>query len=297
MNPYKIAAICALSTSLIACSSSDSNDPQADDTSVDLQFVAEVNDAAFSCGSTYSGVGIGVNNQMKLTDLRFYLHDLRFKRADGSYDAVTLDQDGAWQVDDVALLDFENGCSNGSAEMNTSVRGTAPANTADYVGICFKLGLPFDKNHIDDATAVPPLNISSMLWTWTSGRKFLRVDGLGDPDNLAVPYHVHLGSTGCVDTGGDPAPDSVCANPNVAEICLDMNPATQQVSVDVGSLLGASDITAATPNPAPGCMSHNTDPQCIEVLPRLGLPFTHNDGVNPATVYPAQAQQLFSVDN
>ena len=55
---------------------------------------------------------------------------VRLVKADGSEVPVTLTQDGLWQVDDVALLDFENAtgaCANGTEETRDVVEGTVPA--------------------------------------------------------------------------------------------------------------------------------------------------------------------------
>ncbi len=79
---------------------------------------------------------------------------------------VALEQDGVWQHEDVALLDFENkagACANGTVELNTSVRGTVPAGTRSS-GLRFKLGVPFALNHANAATAPSPLNLTAMFW-------------------------------------------------------------------------------------------------------------------------------------
>lgn len=56
---------------------------------------------------------------------------------------MTLDQDGAWQLGDLALLDFEDAsgaCANGTAGMNTTLRGTVPE--GEYTGLSFTIGVP-----------------------------------------------------------------------------------------------------------------------------------------------------------
>ncbi|MEZ5671754.1 MAG: MbnP family protein [Thiotrichaceae bacterium] len=68
-------------------------------------------------------------------------------------------------------------------------------NSSDFKGLCFTLGLPFTENHTDHKHIASPINVTGMLWSWTTGRKFIRVDGVGDPDGLKTSFHVHLGSS------------------------------------------------------------------------------------------------------
>lgn len=265
-------------------SSGGATNPVGDATpsSVTVQFAAQVADQPVDCGQTYSGVGEGVQNTYRVDDFRFYIADVHLHGAGRTVD-VELEQDGVWQFENVALLDFENGCGDaGTPATNTTITGTPQGDISGLDEFCFTLGVPFDKNHIDEATAASPLNASGMLWAWTSGRKFLRVDGIGDPGGQNVPYNVHLGSTGCVDSAGDPAPDSQCGFPNRAEFCLaDFDPSSDVVVADLAVALEHANIVVNTAGTQPGCMSANSDPECIAVIPHIGLDFTFDDGANP----------------
>jgi len=103
--------------------------PGLDPGRVALTFLAEIAGEPFACGRTFDGVGTG-GATIEPGDLRFYVSEVRLVRDDGTEEALVLDQDGAWQVDDLALLDFEDAtgrCSlAGSRETNRSVRGTVP---------------------------------------------------------------------------------------------------------------------------------------------------------------------------
>src|SRR5690606_33699956 len=110
----------------------------------------------------------------------------------GNGTPLTLEQDGLWQYEDVALLDFEDGtglCLDaGTAELNDTVIGSVPA--GDYVGVRFLLGVPFELNHQDVGMAPSPLNVPSMFWTWQGGYKFARVDLRNDnPDGDSWFWH------------------------------------------------------------------------------------------------------------
>ena len=188
------AALCC-SLALAACGgSSGGGDSGGSTPSTDLnvQFAAQVADDAVECGQTYSGVGEGVQDTYQVNDFRFYIADVHF-HGNGRTVDVDLEQDGVWQFENLALLDFEDGCGDaGTPEMNKTITGTPQGDITGLDEFCFTLGVPFDKNHIDEATADSPLNASGMLWAWTSGRKFLRVDGVGDPGGQNVAYNVHL---------------------------------------------------------------------------------------------------------
>lgn len=270
-------------------------------TAVSIDFKANVNGAPFVCGQTYQNVGVSsgaTNNTYRIDDFRLYIQNVELVKADNTRTAVTLNQDGTWQYKTIALLDFETGCSNGTSEMNTQIRGQLPAGSklSDYKTLCFKVGLPFEENHIDPGLAPAPLNASGMLWSWTTGRKFVRIDGVGIPDELSTSFHFHLGSTGCTDsTGTGKAPDGPCTYPNQPEVCLNNFDSTQHVVVaDIGKVLAQSNVAVNTPETAEGCMSGNNDPECIPIFPKLGMDFTYQPtGVAEKIVYPKEQQVFF----
>lgn len=102
----------------------------------------------------------------------------RLVRADGTYVALALTGRRHSQRAGLALLDFEDKtgtCANGTEEVNTELRGTAPAGT--YTGAKFSVGVPDSENFKDPATAPSPLNLSELFWSWASGYKFARIDG------------------------------------------------------------------------------------------------------------------------
>jgi hypothetical protein len=80
---------------------------------------------------------------MRPLDFRMYVHDVRLIDASGNAVAVQLDNDGVWQRDGLALLDFEDGtgaCETGSPATRFEVVGKAPRGT--YHGVSFVLGVP-----------------------------------------------------------------------------------------------------------------------------------------------------------
>lgn len=141
-----------------------------------IQFQGQVGNLDFTCGFSYTNLGADLATATP-TDFRLYVANAALITTDGTLVPITLTQDGKWQHDVVALLDFENkthGCANGTAEMNTQIVGTVPV--GDYQGLTFSLGVPYDLNHEDATLAPSPLNLTSMWWNWRGGYKFLRVD-------------------------------------------------------------------------------------------------------------------------
>lgn len=77
------------------------------------------------------------------SDCRFNVSEVARVDEAGRAVPVSLAQDGIWQLDNVALLDFQNGtdpCRNGTTGMNTEVRGKVPVSR--YGGLRFTLGVP-----------------------------------------------------------------------------------------------------------------------------------------------------------
>jgi uncharacterized repeat protein (TIGR04052 family) len=251
---------------------------------VSIAFEGLVGGEPARCGETYSGIGT-TGTDLTLNDLRLYVHDVRLVTGDDREVPLELTQDGRFQYENLALLDFEDGstgCESGTEALNVNVRGT-PSTEGPFTGVRMTLGVPFDLNHIDASTAPAPLNFTSMFWSWNNGYKFLRVDArtTGLPDG----YVVHLGSTGCEGDGRGNV--TSCVQENRVEIALDdFDPDVDVIRIDLADLLSESDADADAGGQA-GCMGGFDDPDCEAIFHGLGLPF---DGT------PARgAQRLFSV--
>lgn len=279
------------------------------DRQVAINFTAEIGGKPFSCAETYDGLG-ATGASITGTDYRLFVSDAALVRADGSLQAIALDQDGQWQLETLALLDFEDGthgCSGtGNADTNTALRGTVP--DGEYVGLTFTLGVPFDQNHIDPTLSPAPLNTTGMFWNWQNGFRFVRIDmvpvlaeapdqdhartteaegadGHGDHGG-AAGWFLHLGSTQCAAESKTEAP-AACANPNRVTVTFtDFDPASHVVVIDPAPVVAEADLTVNAPDTSPGCMSFPGDGDCGTVMGKLGLPY---DGL------PAGEQLLLSV--
>ncbi len=253
----------------------DSATDSAADTSTDmpvtLQFAARVGSEDFGCGTTYSGLGT-TSAEATGGDFRFYVSDVRLVTSTDDEVPVALTPDGMFQSADVSLLDFEDGtsaCMSGNSALNSEVVGTvAPG---EYTGVRFVVGVPFELNHVDVATAETPLNITSMFWNWQGGYKFLRIDlvvGSGG-------YNMHLGSTMCTSGAPTEPPTAECMRPNRMEVSLDgFDIDTSVIVADLAELVSDADLTANTMGTPPGCQSFPTDEtDCLPVFPKLGLDY------------------------
>lgn len=263
--------------------------------SVNIQFAGAINGQPFVCGQRYTNVGI-TKSTITPSDFRLYVSEVKLVRNDGSTVPVALTQDGVWQYQNVALIDFENGqgpCRNGTAATNTSVRGHVPA--GDYAGVELTVGVPFELNHQDPTQASSPLNSTAMFWNWQGGYKFVKFDtastGVSEqkpaaPNKMGpvTRYSVHLGSTACASAGKTKSPQS-CKSPNRMTIRFNQFDLEKGVVIaDMGAVLSQANVDVNATGTSPGCMSFPKDADCPPVMSALGLAY---DGL------PAAGSQRF----
>jgi len=259
---------------LAACPGSD--DPVA----ITLPFNALVNGEAANCSGEYM-VGSG-DRLVSLGDARILISGIQVQDAEGTWFDVELSVND-WQDGDVALLDFEDGTNacadSGTAETNSVITGTVPE--GDYSALRFDVGVPFEKNHNDSATAPAPLNAPGMFWTWQGGYKFVRVDWVVDGD-VPSRWNVHVGSTGCVSDGSTVGPEEACSNPNLSTVTLvGVDPFSDTVDIELSELVASVDVAANTAETPPGCMSSPMEPDdCAPAYGSLGLSFDTGDCVD-----------------
>jgi len=315
MKPVSIISVSLLATIPLMGLFAWNQGQAADMQPVTLNFRGMVGDRPFTCTESYR---LGTAETMAMpTDFRLYVSEVALIDAAGNAVPVALEQDGKWQYETTALLDFEDrtgSCMNGTPDLRTQIVGTVLA--GDYQGVRFTVGVPFELNH-DDATLAPsPLNLTSLWWNWRGGYKFLRVDlethsmqstlpspakdgghsphgaestHTGDPGHGAGAggFAIHLGSTGCEVEGNSMQP-SQCLNPNRADIVLpEFDPAYHTVMVDLAALVQSNNLEANVPNTPPGCMSAPEDGDCMGIMHNLGLSFNGE---------PSPGQTVFRVE-
>ncbi len=258
-----------------------------------IRFDARIGDQSLRCGVTYADVGSS-RASITLQDFRIYVSNFRLIARDGIEWPIDLLDDGVFQGNGVALLDFEDrsGNCNGNEATHRTVRGTALA--GEYVGLVFDLGVPAELNHQDPTLAAPPLNFSALTWPWRYGYKFTTIDlDTGRAPDAAMTAHaasgfsIHLGSVDCGEGSPRTPPAVPCTTPNRPSIRLDVFDASKQrLVLDLGALLAATDVTINHPDSPSGCMSGADDDDCVEIMDRFGLSFRGQ---------PSRGQQFFRV--
>lgn len=219
-----------------------------------VPFSAVYGQHALTCGSA-AAAG-------ELTDLRFYVSDVRLYDSDARAVELQLIDDQRWQSRSVALIDLEDGsgaCVNGTPGENSTLRGRIPP--GDYRGISFVIGVPFALNHADPLMAEAPLNDSAMHWHWRSGYKFLRAGFADDSRN----HWLHLGSAGCE---GTIRSISHCRFPNRVSVMLGHWQPGGALVVDVATLF---DAFSAAEDPQSSCSSGPSEQNCRYPYAVLGL--------------------------
>jgi uncharacterized repeat protein (TIGR04052 family) len=233
---------------------------------IEISFAVRYGEAGISCTDAVDGVW--------LSDLRFFVHDVRVLDESGQDLAFRMADDRRWQDGVVALIDLENGqgaCENGSPDMNALLRGTLRRGSMNSVN--FRLGIPAEQNHLDPMTAPPPRNSTAMHWHWLTGYKFVRAAVRTDTDGFSL----HLGSSHC---GGAPG-TFLCQTPNRPSIALGAFDASrQQVILDVKKLFEGIDLKDSI---ASDCSSGPGQATCALPFRALGLGAPQPSDATPGT--------------
>jgi uncharacterized repeat protein (TIGR04052 family) len=247
--------------------------------SVRLRFRAAVGDAVFACGGVHvSSTGVSFTP----ADLRLFVQDPTLLTAAGHEQPIQLDVRAPWQLEDVALLDFEDasgGCLAGTRELNVEVTGQVPV--GDYRGLAFTNGVPEADNHADPTRLAPPLQAGSMSWGWLLGFRFLMAEvaatGAGSDAGAPGSALLHLGSTAC--SGSPNAGGIACNKPNRNRVRLpDFDPDSDAVVVDIARLFVDTDLSQVT-------TCHSSGEQCAAFFERAGLSLDDGSATDRQTLY------------
>ncbi len=246
---------------------------------VTIHFAARIGDVAVRCGESLGALGVE-GGEVKLRDLRFFVHDVRLVTPAGAEVPIELEQDGVWQVQNVALLDFEDAtgpCERGTRATHEEITGHVPS--GEYTGIRFRVGVPFELNHGDPTSAPAPLDLTAMYWGWGEGFMFFQAVTSTTPQTgeKANAYALAIASMGCE---GDPRHGEVvaCDLPNRPEIELtSFDRATQAIVLDLPTLFEGTKLLTEH-----GCSSGPKNEQCVPLFTRFGLDYA-TGAVTPAT--------------
>jgi uncharacterized repeat protein (TIGR04052 family) len=255
---------------------------------IELRFEARFAGEPASCQGSVAELG-SAQTSAKLLDYRFFVHEVELMRQDGEPVPLVLEDDGVWQRDGVALLDFEDGsgsCETGSPQTHSFLRGTAEP--GDYTGVAFTLGIPEHLNHLDGATAPAPFNAPGMWWSWQGGYKYARIDVATE----AHPggFFFHLGGTNC---DGNPSEGFACQYGNLARVEL-ASTSLGAIVVDAAALYRDVDLTVQPDFQSdfvPGCMAFSGDPECPAMFSALGLAFEDGEIASAQTAFAMDGEE------
>ena len=222
---------------------------------IKIPFIATWQGDAIRCG----------DGEVALSDLRFFVSEVRLVATDGRTQALKLHADIPWQQPGVALIDLEDGqgaCSNGTSEQFAYLVGSAPP--GNYTTLRFTVGVPFEQNHANPLTADAPLDDPAMHWHWRSGYKFIRA-GVATTDDS---FWIHVGSSGCAGTVRNV---TGCRSPNRVAVTLDeFVPNQSVVAIDLGAFFDGNDFSDGNPT---DCSSGPAETQCVAPFAALGIDF------------------------
>lgn len=315
---HLLALLCSITAAaaFVGCNDDSSeSQPTPEPESFSLAFSAVLAGTDVACGADIPGVGPDGRHSVGVSDLRFYVSNLRFLDANGEEVEVTLD-DNEFQLNSaegsVALIDL-TGNSGGSCEASAIAfaEGTARTNAvitgktfpSQVTGIAFDIGVPqpLMKEVIANNTlegAPTPLN--EMYWSWASGhRHFVFNFAVTDEASESGGGYLHIGSRNCgPDDGLALADRDSCEFVNTPRFAADFNLATDTVQLDLTALVASVDLVAPIYNPmtfevigegvGAECHSSPMQEDCASVFGVFGL--SMDTGAADAS-----KNQLFSV--
>jgi uncharacterized repeat protein (TIGR04052 family) len=267
-----------------------------------LHFAAVDAGNEVGCGDTIGGLGPVGADSIELSDLRFYVSNVRFTTTDGDSVAAELDANEFQYVDadgSVALVDLTGtttgACSGdgitfpeGTARTHSEVTGSVRADA--ITGVSFDIAIPqrLMKNVIANNTAEDaPSPLAEMHWSWGFAYRFFVMNVVvDDDDGDPGEGYLHVGSTDCGGDGNKALTDrDSCGNINAAAVSLSpFDPASDTIAVDLRALVAGLDFEVATEEQTVlglECHSAPSQPDCPTVFANLGIDFS-SGGSNAA---------------
>lgn len=292
---FKLITVTSLFAASILSACGDSNSSNDNDipvaTAFSLNFKATSGTEEIDCDAMFAGYGTGQSYSVGVSDLRFYVSNLKFY---DQYDVeieTTLDEnDFQYQSEQgfVGLIDLTS-TDSGSCALE-ALSGTARTNSVisgSYLDtgvakVSFDIGVPqaimkqvIATTSVEDA----PTPLNEMYWSWASGyRHFLMNFAIEDTNGIGGDGYLHIGSKNCTGDGllALETQDE-CEYINTPKVELNnFDPSINAVVVDIQNILAGvafAPATAGVDTPGVSCHSAPSSVQadCGPVFLNFGI--------------------------
>jgi uncharacterized repeat protein (TIGR04052 family) len=300
MIPYviKSCVLGLLATLLLAGCGSDAAEaptPRA----FELGFAATADGKHVGCNDGISGLGPSGADTVGVSDLRFYVSNLKLWDDKQQQVALTLDENDfqyASKAGQVSLVDLtsntEGSCAGnaiafaeGTKRTNTAITGKTVVEQVKSVS--FDVGVPqavmqdVIANHTAEGAPSP---LAEMQWTWATGyRHFVLNFAVTDGDGATGDGYAHLGSRNCGPADGLALDDRErCEFINTPQVKLDhVDLDKNVVTLDIPKVLAGLDFISPVydldtfevigEGPGVECHSSPMQPDCPTLFEHFGL--------------------------
>lgn len=275
-----------------------------------LNFAAIYQGQTVACGDLLQGFGPSQTASVTLSDLRFYVSNLKFYDEQGGELPIELDSNDFQYSSDagnVALVDLTStaagACAGtglsypeGTARTNSVITGMSLPDEVHSIGFDVGIPQPLMKQILATHTeADAPSPLAEMHWSWAYAyRHFVFNFTLSDA-NVPGEGYVHVGSTDCGGDGTRAMTDrATCGKVNTPTVRFGHFHMDDVVGIDIGALLAGIDfrVEQAPGGPLiPGVASHSSpaQPHTTRLFGNLGVDVS-SGGANAAgnTVFVVQ---------
>lgn len=269
-----------------------------------LRFAATAAGRTIGCSDTIGGLGPDGSYAVGISDLRFYVSNLRFLDASGQPVERTLDANPfqlAMSAGEVALIDLtgntEGTCTGnaiafaeGTARTNDAITGTTQVERVATVSFDVGVSQPVMQEVIAENTLEgAPTPLAEMYWSWATGYRHLVFNmSVRTASGDTGEGYLHVGSRDCGPEGGLALSDrDACGFVNTPRVELTGFDLTRDtVQIDLGEILRGLDFvspiydseTFEVIGEGPGVECHSSppsiQPDCAALFANLGLSTT-----------------------
>lgn len=179
MKSSRILSVIVLLFVAFACS--EDNTPTLTNGSLKIEFDNVVGAANLQLNTTDQPYRNSKGETFKVTELRYYVSNIKLKRADGTFFVDPVVNDGSKGY---YLID--------EADATSQVVTLSDVPPGEYTEVTFTVGV--DANRVTQGAQVGPLDpAKNMFWSWNSGYIFFRMEGVASTSTAtgnAIVYHM-----------------------------------------------------------------------------------------------------------